>query len=430
MLVAYTDGSCPNNRTVGPDNPAGWGFTLYTSESLFLSHVDHNWLCSFGMVKTTPLDDQALVPLDGSNNTGEMRAIIELFDYILYYSSLPHGSTVDIFIDSTYVIRSLQGDQLPSTHHQLVDLALQYYTALRTVFKVVLHKVPSHVGIPANELADSLAKRGVNNYGSLGRFSPPRTRPLSPPQLGYNSDIWNSKTPQEQSEFLRELPLKHRHLVPSLLVSAKKPWISETTLSLISTFQSVSDLTTPEFKAIRKRIKKSASKDKKQFIAAHLQQDFYASSIQQWRTARHIRKPFVPRSVNLFDIHGKLSARHQRDSVLAEYLSEKLWNAPSEQSAIPSSPSPVVNCDSPFTMAELNIVLRSLSKGRALGPDTITADMLKGSPYILKLFLLDHFNHCLATSTTPDSWALSEVVMLVKKSSRIPETFPILNLSF
>ena len=66
-------------------------------------------------MKNTPLDEHALVPLDGSNNTGEMRAIIELFDFILYYSHLPHGSTIEVFIDSTYVIRSLQGDQLPST---------------------------------------------------------------------------------------------------------------------------------------------------------------------------------------------------------------------------------------------------------------------------------------------------------------------------
>ena len=66
-------------------------------------------------------------------------------------------------------------------------------------------------------------------------------------------------------------------------------------------------------------------------------------------------------------------------------------------------------------MSELNIVLRSLSSGRAPGPDTIPADMLKGSLYVLNLFLLDHFKHCLSTSTIPDSWALSEVVMLDKK---------------
>ena len=365
--MAYTDGSCPNNRTVGPDNPAGWGFALYFSEHPFTNHapVTNSWYHSYGKVKTSPLDEHALVPLDGSNNTGEMRAIIELFDYILYFFELPHGSTVHIFIDSTYVIRSLQGDQLPSTHHQLVELALQYYTALRTVYKVSLHKVSSHIGIPGNEFADTLAKRGVLNYGSLGRFSPPRTLPLSPPQLGYYSDIWNSKSPQEQSDFLRDLLLKHRHLIPSLPISPKKPWISDHTLSLITSFQSATELTTPELKAIRKKIKKSASRGKKNFIAAHLQEDFHAPSIQQWRTARHIRKPFVPRSVNLFDIHGKLSAKHDRASVFAEYLSQKVWNAPLDQPPIPPSPAPVIECDSPFTMAELNILL---AEAGHLGP--------------------------------------------------------------
>ena len=117
-LIAYTDGSCPNNRTVGPDNPAGWGFSLYISSSSFTTHqpVDDNWLCSHGQVKNSPLDAQVLTPVDGSNNTGEMRAVIELFDYILHYSHLPHGSFVKIFIDSTYVIRSLNGDQIPSTY--------------------------------------------------------------------------------------------------------------------------------------------------------------------------------------------------------------------------------------------------------------------------------------------------------------------------
>ena len=35
---------------------------------------------------------------------------------------------------------------------------------------------------------------------------------------------------------------------------------------------------------------------------------------------------------------------------------------------------------------------------------------------MLNLFLLDHFNHCLSTSSAPDSGALSEVVMIVKKA--------------
>ena len=143
-----------------------------------------------------------------------------------------------------------------------------------------------------------------------------------------------------------------------------------------------------------------------------------APPIQQWRTARSIRKPFVARSVNLFNIHGKLTSKDLRATTFAEYLSEKIWKAPDPQPTIPDSPSPIVECSAPFTkftMSELNMILRSLSSGRAPGPDTIPADMLKGSLYVLNLFLLDHFNHCLSTCTIPDSGALSEVVMLDKK---------------
>ena len=182
-----------------------------------------------------------------------MRAIIEVFDYILYFSQFPFGSEVDIFIDSSYVIRSLPGDQLPSTHHQQVEFAQQYHTALRAVHKVTLHKVSSHTGIPGNELADSLAKRGVTIYGSLGRFSPPRTLLLSPPQLGYNSDIRLSKSPQEQSDFLCFPILNHRSLIPTLPVSPKKLGFHKT-LSLITSLHSSTDLTILELKASRKRI--------------------------------------------------------------------------------------------------------------------------------------------------------------------------------
>ena len=122
-------------------------------------------------------------------------------------------------------------------------------------------------------------------------------------------------------------PSLQKHLLPTLPVSAKKPWISSFTLDLITQFQDCTDLTVPEIKSLRKRIKKSASRDKKQFIAQHLQEDFHGSSINQWRTARSIRKPFTPRSVNLFNIHGKLSSKDLRATTLAEYLSEKVWNS-------------------------------------------------------------------------------------------------------
>ena len=65
-------------------------------------------------------------------------------------------------------------------------------------------------------------------------------------------------------------------------------------------------------------------------------------------------------------------------------------------------------------MEELNIVLRALGKRKAAGPDAIPAELLQGAPYILRLYLLDHYNHCFQTGQAPSSWLHSEVVMLVK----------------
>ena len=161
---------------------------------------------------------------------------------------------------------------------------------------------------------------------------------------------------------------------------------------------------------------KSATKDKKEFISSHLQAGFHGSSALQWRTAGSIRTSVTPRPVNLYNISGKLTSKSMRATTFAKYLSEKVWKAPAHLGDIPVEPPPPTECGSLFSMGELNIVLRSLRTGRSPGPDGIVAELLKGSPCILKLFLLDHFNHCLLTSTTPDSWAISEVAMIVKNA--------------
>ena len=40
FVVAYTDGSCPNNRIVSSDNPAGWGFAAMSSDTVCTQHTN------------------------------------------------------------------------------------------------------------------------------------------------------------------------------------------------------------------------------------------------------------------------------------------------------------------------------------------------------------------------------------------------------
>ena len=72
----------------------------------------------------------------------------------------------------------------------------------------------------------------------------------------------------------------------------------------------------------------------------------------------------------------------------------------------------------PFTMEELNLVLRKIGIRKAPGPDKLPAELLKTSPYILKFFFLSHFNTCFETGTAPSSWLVSEVVMLIKDQKK------------
>ena len=45
-VVAYTDGSCPNNRTVSYDNPAGWGFALvFDHDTKTHPPPTSTWIC-------------------------------------------------------------------------------------------------------------------------------------------------------------------------------------------------------------------------------------------------------------------------------------------------------------------------------------------------------------------------------------------------
>ena len=90
-----------------------------------------------------------------------------------------------------------------------------------------------------------------------------------------------SLSPDEQNLRLLDMIRKHIPLIPTLPVSAKKPWISPSTLEYITSFQARTDLTIAEVKQYRNIIKKLARKDKKQFIMTHLQEDFHGSAIQQ-----------------------------------------------------------------------------------------------------------------------------------------------------
>ena len=116
FFEAYTDGACQDNRAVGPTNPAGWGYTVrHVTEEL----ATGSWTDGYGRVVTEPDGPAAAGALEGSNNTGELQALLELFDFLnRQNSSLP----VVVKVDSQYALDIMLGLAVPATHSAFISI--------------------------------------------------------------------------------------------------------------------------------------------------------------------------------------------------------------------------------------------------------------------------------------------------------------------
>ena len=415
-VLAYTDGSCPNNRVISQTNPAGWGFVVSPILLTFALHPKptSDWITSHGKVRTNPDFPEFAGAEVSSNNTAELQALIELFDYLLYFSGFPEGQRIHVYTDSQYVLDILRARSLPATHYRLISRLQRYWVAMRITFNVHVDKVPSHVGIPGNEYADRVAYSGNFSLGRTGRFSQPHSRSLRPPEFNPDLTNWDSLSVQEQNVFLRQAISEAKELIPALPLTPHKPWISKTTLGLIAELRDAGGLAPEDVKAFRKRIKASARKDKKTFVHTRLSID-YESTPTQWTTLRNLRRGFTPKPPGIRDTSGKLRPTKQRAEVFREYLANHVWKCGEEV----FQPRPPLHPVIPeiyrlFTEEDLYQCLKALQTGKAPGPDEIPAELIKRAPYIVRVFLLSHYNKCLTSASIPDAWRLSNVVMLVK----------------
>lgn len=91
QMEIYTDGSCPDNRNISASNPAGWGYTFR------YMHTPEQRYDQYGPVSTFIDDPWHIGAKVGSNNTGELSAVVEALDYLLRFQP-PLPVTVSFFL--------------------------------------------------------------------------------------------------------------------------------------------------------------------------------------------------------------------------------------------------------------------------------------------------------------------------------------------
>ena len=126
------------------------------------------------------------------------------------------------------------------------------------------------------------------------------------------------------------------------------------------------------------------------------------STVQQWTHARQIRADFRPKTAGLYNLQDKLVSSSQRATTFADYLSKSLWHSDRHSPVPVLSPfPPSTEIDSPFTMHDLDTALRRLKPNKASGPNEVPGEIYKHSPFILKTYLLAHYNQCYQEAQVP-----------------------------
>ena len=158
VMEVYTDGSGSRGKC-SSDTPAGWGFVATCDEEAV-----HE---ARGPVQTDSRSAFYLGAQVGSNNTGELSAIMEAMLYVL---SRPQGppAKLRVLYDSKWAASMTRGEFRPKRHKELVYNAKKIYAALRKHTEVEWEWVKGHTGQKYNEMADELAGAAKRDGSTVG----------------------------------------------------------------------------------------------------------------------------------------------------------------------------------------------------------------------------------------------------------------------
>ncbi|RNA14158.1 RNA-directed DNA polymerase from mobile element [Brachionus plicatilis] len=83
-----------------------------------------------------------------------------------------------------------------------------------------------------------------------------------------------------------------------------------------------------------------------------------------------------------------------------------------------------------ITLIELKNILKTLKDDSASGPDNINNQILKNLPDTFSIRLIEFFNLCLENNDIPDSWKISKITMIQKKTiSHYPSKYRPMNVT-
>ena len=398
----YTDGAGTKGKATGT-TPAGWGWCARLSPNG--DGTTPPDLTASGPVCTDQRHVKYIGARVGSNNTGELTAIIEA---LLYAHELEYREVV-IYADSQWSLNMITGKWRPKTNKDLVLLAqtLAYEAGIKTSFQWV----KGHAGHYYNCIADGLAAQGRDSKEYKGgRRQPIATHAsqTTPPTMhGSLTDFLNAAKHSAQEHF----PLQQRTIA--------KPWIREATLRALAQARVAQAEQSEDWKKLRNQAKRLARKDRVHWVHEQLLADPAGTTSPVWNTVRRQRKGFQGRRTQLI-VEGKPVPWTSTHVAFRNHLQDTQWGQPhipdhSAQKRSTRLPLRQPAPDEPlFTRGELLDALGKTKKGKAPGPDGIVNEILQLLDAEGERRLLEFYIEVWNNRTTPPDWSHATIVSIYK----------------
>ena len=200
-------------------------------------------------------------------------------------------------------------------------------------------------------------------------------------------------------------------------------WITQETKDAVAQKRSIrlnSGVKSIEYKLAKSTVKKLCKIDKEKAIERdHAKMAQLSSNQQYFEAMKHLKlskqKPVKGWAMK----DSQNNTVHTVEEILETWASfyEKLYKSDrttfTKIEEDPNDPIP------PVTVAELESAIHKLKKGKAPGPDSITAEMLEAGGKHLHTTLLKLIDLIILTRDVPEQMNISEIITLFKKGDRL-----------
>ena len=387
----YTDGSGSSGRCTS-NTRAGWGWTLHQNDS---------WHDAYGPVITDPDHNAYRGASVGSNNTGEISAIIEALLFALHEGY----TSVTIRSDSRWAINVIMGKWRAKHHKEMVKLARALTKDPQC--KVTLAWIKAHAGHYGNERADELANKGRVSESRTGTQANIPELQCEPPPPANTTEQWQAALKEASKQTFT-----------TKTTTRARPWITEATLQALAAARVAEAEGDTAAKQLRNQAKRLAKKDRVKWVHEQLLRDPQGNHLHFWKVARRQKAGFRPRRNHLV-VDGKPVPWSQSHKAFRDHLQNRQWARRTKEENIRSLEAkppihPTVEDNEPFTMEELNNALGKLRKGKAPGPDHNANELFIIMDEESRALLLSYYNDIWETGVAPPAWKEALVVSIFK----------------